>query len=204
MYKTIFKLLLLPTTLLLAACSGESNLPEATATTTPHIKTPTDVPSATPVSRASPTSPMTPSSSPTAIPTPVTPVKTIIEEYDVSLFFSALRRTNLPDQWTDVSPVTLLAPTDNAFRSLDYGTYLCFRTDTAALADAMKRHVILGRYSYDDLLEADVLQTLDGSELTVKVEGDQILIDGAAILEADILSSFGYIHVIDRVLLPEE
>jgi uncharacterized surface protein with fasciclin (FAS1) repeats len=134
----------------------------------------------------------------------VTAIKTIIEEYKVSIFFGAVSRTNLPDQWADVSPVTLLAPTDNAFRSLNYGTYLSFRTDLAALTEAMNHHVIIGSYSKDDLLEADVVQTMDGDELTVTFEDDQILIDGIALQETDIVSSFGLVHIIGQVLLPPD
>jgi uncharacterized surface protein with fasciclin (FAS1) repeats len=127
-----------------------------------------------------------------------------MQEYDVSFFGGSLRRTNLPETWEDVEPITLLAPTNNAFASLDYGTYYSFRTNTAALAEAMMHHVIIGRYSYEDLLEADVLQTMDGGELTVTLEGDQILIDGVKVLETDILSSYGLVHIIGQVLLPPD
>lgn len=46
------------------------------------------------------------------------------------------------------------------------------------------------------------LKTLEGSDSTVTLEGNTVMINGAKIIQADIVASNGIIHVIDKVISP--
>ncbi|MGB9131041.1 MAG: fasciclin domain-containing protein [Methanosarcina sp.] len=46
------------------------------------------------------------------------------------------------------------------------------------------------------------IKTLEGGELTVNVTAKGVQVGGADITEADILTSNGVIHQIDKVLIP--
>ena len=52
-----------------------------------------------------------------------------------------------------------------------------------------------------DLTETDV-ETVEGSD--VKVTTDPITINGANVVQADVMATNGVVHLIDAVLLPED
>lgn len=187
----------------IGACSAANTDSPPTLSPTPsqRIDTPTSVPSATEVVALEPTSTVTPIPSATISSPPVADFQTILENHDISFFVGGLRRTNLPKDWPENDEVTLLAPINEAFFSLPYGTYLTLTNDNAALAEALKHLVVLGHYSLDDLESVEVLETLDGEELPIVIQGDSITIGDAKILDGDIRSPLGIIHVIDSVLL---
>ena len=46
-------------------------------------------------------------------------------------------------------------------------------------------------------------KTVNGQQLTVRVENGKVLVDGATVVKADVRASNGVIHVIDTVVLPK-
>ncbi len=45
-------------------------------------------------------------------------------------------------------------------------------------------------------------KTVNGQELTIKVEGGTVRVNNAKVVKPDVLASNGVIHVIDAVVLP--
>ena len=45
-------------------------------------------------------------------------------------------------------------------------------------------------------------ETLNGQSFKVQLKGDTLMIDDAKVVQADIMTSNGVIHVIDKVLIP--
>ena len=43
----------------------------------------------------------------------------------------------------------------------------------------------------------------NGSEVTIKVDGDKVMVDNAIVTKTDIKCGNGVIHVIDAVILPK-
>ncbi len=103
-------------------------------------------------------------------------------------------------------PLTVFAPTDEAFAKLPKGTVeeLLKPENKDKLASILKYHVIAGKVSLAKALEAGEAATLQGSKITAKFDGGRVLIGPATLLKADIATSNGVIHVIDQVLLPKE
>lgn len=102
-------------------------------------------------------------------------------------------------------PLTILAPTDEAFSKLPAGTVntLLQPENRDQLVAILKNHVISGKVSLAKALEAREAPSLQGSKISFRFEEGRILVGNASLLKADIAASNGVIHVIDQVLLPE-
>ena len=101
-------------------------------------------------------------------------------------------------------PLTLLAPTDEAFAKLPSGTVetLIKPENREQLVAILKNHVIAGRVTLAKAIEAREGVSLQGSKISFKFEDGKVRVGAAALLKADIAASNGVIHVIDQVLFP--
>ncbi len=124
----------------------------------------------------------------------------------------ATHLAGLDDPEINVGPLTLLAPSDDAFNALPpmIRTRLLDPANRAILTDLLLYHAIPGLYPTERLLNARVrnytIQAIDGSEveITKRRKTGEIDIEGAKILRSDVMASDGIIHVIDKVLISEE
>ncbi len=101
-------------------------------------------------------------------------------------------------------PITLFAPTDEAFAALPEGTVadLLKPENKEALASILKLHVVRGRVYSDAAVEAGKATTLAGTEVRISAEDDKVRVGSATVLRANLDASNGVIHVIDSVILP--
>ncbi len=98
---------------------------------------------------------------------------------------------------------TLLAPNNDAFRSLTPAQLADLLANPTELTDLLKNHLIAEELSADDLRAMTSVETAAGNALPIEVDGDTLTIGGAEVLEADRDAGPGVIHVIDTVLLIE-
>jgi uncharacterized surface protein with fasciclin (FAS1) repeats len=103
-------------------------------------------------------------------------------------------------------PLTVFAPTDEAFAKLPEGTVqdLLQPENKAKLVAILKYHVIAGKVTLADALVAGQAETLQGTKLAAVFKDGRVLINSAQLFKADISASNGVIHVIDQVLLPPD
>ncbi len=118
---------------------------------------------------------------------------------------AALGAAGLVDALKGDGPFTVFAPTDEAFAKLPAGTVesLLKPENKEKLAAILKYHVVSGNVLAADVVKVKSAKTLQGSEVTVKVNGDNVMIDGAKVIKTDIKCRNGVIHVIDSVILPK-
>lgn len=123
---------------------------------------------------------------------------------DLSFLSVLLRQSGLDAQLADpdAEPVTLFAPTDDAFDALPADVGARLRTDPELLAQVLTRHVTSGAVR-SSALATGPLTMLDGTVVAV-VAGATITIDDATVTTPDIVTGNGVVHVIDRVLVPPE
>lgn len=102
-------------------------------------------------------------------------------------------------------PFTVFAPTDDAFAKLPPGTVddLLKPENKQKLVAVLTYHVVPGNLMAKDVVGSDKLKSVQGQELTVRVDGSAVRIDGANVIKTDIAASNGVIHVIDSVVLPQ-
>ena len=99
-------------------------------------------------------------------------------------------------------PFTIFAPTDQAFT--DAGIDLA-ALDTvegkAALSDILLYHVVSGNVPSSAVTNCMSATTVNGNPLSFNV-GTDVMVNGATVTLADVGTSNGVIHVIDKVLMP--
>ena len=115
---------------------------------------------------------------------------------------SAVVQAELLETLQGTGPFTLFAPTDQAFA--DAGIDLA-ALDTpegkAALTDILLYHVIAGNVPSSAVTECLTANTVNGSPIAFTV-GDGVMVNDATVTLADVNTSNGVIHVIDKVLTP--
>ena len=102
-------------------------------------------------------------------------------------------------------PITVFAPTDEAFAKLPAGTVetLLKPENKDTLVAVLTYHVVPGRLESGDVLKKKSLGTANGQQASIAMKDGKPKIDGATIVATDIEASNGVIHVIDAVMLPE-
>ena len=117
---------------------------------------------------------------------------------------AALGAADLVDTLKGAGPFTVFAPTDEAFAKLPAGTVeeLLKPENKGKLTAILTYHVVDGNVMAGDVVKLTEAKTLNGMTVKVKVNGDTVMINDAAVTSADIAASNGVIHVIDSVLLP--
>jgi uncharacterized surface protein with fasciclin (FAS1) repeats len=117
---------------------------------------------------------------------------------------AAVSRAGLVDALSANRQFTVFAPTDAAFASLydalGVGGVGDIPPDT--LRAVLLHHVSPGERLSGDVLDAARIRTLNRDFVVPSLEGGSAWIDNARILAADVDTSNGVIHVIDRVLVP--
>ena len=101
-------------------------------------------------------------------------------------------------------PFTVFAPTDQAFTDAGIDLAALDTPDgVAALSEILLSHVVAGSVAAADVSNCMTAETVSGHTLAFAV-GDTVGVNGATVTTADVLTSNGIIHVIDKVLSPTE
>ncbi|MGK7909922.1 MAG: fasciclin domain-containing protein [Synechococcus sp.] len=116
---------------------------------------------------------------------------------------AAIEAADLVDILNGSDVFTVFAPTDEAFAALPEGTLdtLLQPENKEQLVQILTYHVVSGSVMSGDLEEGTVT-SVEGSELAVEIDGSDVAIGEAKVIQADIEASNGVIHAIDQVLLP--
>ena len=117
---------------------------------------------------------------------------------------SAVVQAELLETLQGTGPFTLFAPTDQAFA--DAGIDLA-ALDTpegkAALSDILLYHVVAGSVPSSAVTECMSADAVNGQPLAFTVNGG-VMVNDATVTLADVSTSNGIIHVIDKVLTPTD
>jgi transforming growth factor-beta-induced protein len=126
-----------------------------------------------------------------------------VEDGRFTTLVAAVEAAGLVDALKGEGPLTVFAPTDDAFAALPEGTIEALLADIPALTDILLYHVVEGKVMAADVLALSSAQTLQGQYVDIAVEDGKVMVDAAEVIITDIEASNGVIHVIDAVILPE-
>jgi uncharacterized surface protein with fasciclin (FAS1) repeats len=138
------------------------------------------------------------------------PSKNIVENAagsaDHTTLVTAVKAAGLAETLSGVGPFTVFAPTNAAFDKLPKGTVetLVKPESKAKLTGILTYHVVAGAVKAADLKDGQKVKTLQGEELTVSIKDGKVMINGATVTTADVISSNGVTHVVDAVLMPKK
>ena len=119
-------------------------------------------------------------------------------------FGKAIEKAELGDMLRGPGPFTIFAPTDAAFEKMPPGTleHLFKPENKEELAGVLNYHVLKGQKSSEDIGKWKSARMVQGQSAPITLTGGKVRIDGANVTIADIASSNGVIHGIDKVNLP--
>ena len=117
---------------------------------------------------------------------------------------AAVQAAELVDALKGEGPLTVFAPTDEAFAALPEGTVesLLLPENKELLTSILLYHVVAGAVMAADVVELDSAATLNGASVSISVGDSGVMINNANVVQADVAASNGVIHIIDAVLLP--
>lgn len=133
-------------------------------------------------------------------------VETAVGAGKFNTLVAAVKAAGLVDALSGEGPLTVFAPTDEAFAKLPKGTVdsLLLPENKDKLVAVLTYHVVAGNYPAAKVVKADALKSLQGQAITVKVTDAGVTVDKAKVIATDVFCSNGVIHIIDSVILPKE
>jgi uncharacterized surface protein with fasciclin (FAS1) repeats len=117
---------------------------------------------------------------------------------------AAVQAAGLVDALKGDGPLTVFAPTDEAFAALPEGTLdsLLKPENVEQLKAILLYHVVSGKVMSSDLKGTVNAETLQGDSVEIVASSSGVTVNGANVVSADVAASNGVIHVIDAVILP--
>jgi uncharacterized surface protein with fasciclin (FAS1) repeats len=127
----------------------------------------------------------------------------IAHSADHTILETAIIEAELEDALRGHDPLTVFAPTDDAFAALPDGALDALLIEpTGVLADILLYHVVAGETLSSALSDGQVITTLNGQSVTVTISHGDVFINDAQVTVADQTADNGVVHVIDAVLMP--
>lgn len=119
-------------------------------------------------------------------------------------FGIAVEKAGLSEKLRGPGPFTIFAPTDEAFKQLPAGRMdTLFKPENKEeLTSLVNYHVVSGRKSAEEIGKWENAKTVGGQSAPILMKEGKVSIDGAQVTSADIASSNGVIHGIDKVNMP--
>ena len=131
-------------------------------------------------------------------------VDTAVAAGSFETLVKAVAAADLVDVLKGEGPFTVFAPVDAAFKALPEGTIevLLKPENKSKLAGILTYHVLSGKVMSSDILGKKLDVTMvNGSTAEIDAT-DGVKIASANVIQADIETSNGVIHIIDAVILP--
>ena len=128
-------------------------------------------------------------------------VDTAVAADEFNTLVTAVKEAGLVDTLKGDGPFTVFAPTDAAFAALPEGTLESLLADKQKLADVLTYHVVAGKVTAADVAGLSQATSVQGGTIDISTTNG-VQVDGANVVQTDIMASNGVIHVIDKVILP--
>lgn len=131
-------------------------------------------------------------------------VDTAVKAGSFNTLVAAVTAADLVDTLKSEGPFTVFAPTDEAFAKLPEGTVenLLKPENKEKLQAVLLYHVVPGKVTAAEVVKLSSAKTANDMDLAIMVDGSSVKVNEALVVQTDIMTSNGVIHVIDTVLIP--
>lgn len=122
-----------------------------------------------------------------------------------TILLQAVKSTGLGEILSAPGPITIFAPTDDAFAKLPPDTLkdLLKPESKEKLRKILSYHIVDGKATSRDFLGKRLgAATIEGGSVLIDATKG-VTIDNAKLIKADIIGDNGFIHVIDAVMMPK-
>lgn len=130
-------------------------------------------------------------------------VQTAVANDNFSTLVTAVQSADLVEALSGEGPFTVFAPTNDAFAEIPEATLaaLLMEENKGQLQGVLTYHVVPGKVLASDLQDGQVVETLNGETIQISL-ADGAKVNNIEIIETDIKTKNGVIHVINGVLIP--
>jgi len=130
-----------------------------------------------------------------------------VEAGGFKTFVAAVRAAGLVKTLKGKGPFTILVPDDDAFAKLPAGTVDGLLKNVPKLRAVLMYHILPGKLTVDEIGQMKTAKTVQGQEVKIAAPHwwtlhFNPLINDAHMINADIMTDNGMIHVLSRVLMP--
>ena len=131
------------------------------------------------------------------------PYPSLMTQPEISRFGQLVQQAGLTQFFQAPGPFTLFAPSNAAIEKMDQAKLqeLQQPEHSDELIDFINYHVVMGKYP-SNTLKSRAYRTVNGKNIDVVVNGEEIRVNGAKVLKVDIQGPNGVAYVIDQVLMP--
>jgi len=130
-----------------------------------------------------------------------TSVEVALTEGSLSALYGAVKKVNALSLIESLSNVTIFAPNNAAFARV--GSIFSNISDDV-LANVLTYHVVVGQHPYySTSLSNTSIPAVNGGRLQITVVGGSVFVNGAKVVQPNILVAGGVVHVIDQILNPQ-
>ena len=129
-------------------------------------------------------------------------VDTAVSAGSFTTLVTALKKAGLVETLKGEGPFTVFAPNDEAFAKIPSDQLNALLADKEKLTAVLLYHVVPGKVMAADVAGMTSAKTVQGQEIRIDTS-DGVKVDGAKVIQTDIVASNGVIHVIDTVLMPK-
>lgn len=134
-------------------------------------------------------------------PAPAPLTDTLGRDASLSTFNRLVAEAGLQDILRGPGPLTVFAPSDEAFKEVPAKTMAALAQDKSQMKALLSYHIVSGKLMASDV-QTGTAKSLQGATLATSRTGTFVGIEDALVQRADITATNGVAHVIDRVLTP--
>ena len=128
----------------------------------------------------------------------------IIENSRLTKLSEYLNASDLKEEILALEDITVFAPLDDAFAALSAKTYYGYlkEDNKNKLRNLLNFHFVEGKFYTENITDSIKKVSLNGLDIEIKKVNGILYFNGAEVVESDIPFRNGYIHLINRVLIP--
>ena len=129
----------------------------------------------------------------------------IIENSRLTKLSEYLDASDLKEEILALEDITVFAPLDDAFAALSAKTYYGYLKEDNKnnLRNLLNFHFVEGKFYTENITDSIKKVSLNGLDIEIKKVNGILYFNGAEVVESDIPFRNGYIHLINRVLIPK-
>jgi transforming growth factor-beta-induced protein len=136
----------------------------------------------------------------------ISPTQDVMQVADatsnLSTLVAAIDAASLRATLAGSGPFTVFAPTNDAFAAVDADVLTFLLATPAELSKVLTYHVVSGKVMSTDLSSGPVNTLNTGQSVTVDLSSG-VKINDASVTTADVETTNGVVHIIDKVMIPE-
>lgn len=121
---------------------------------------------------------------------------------ELGTFSRLVKQAGLQATLEASGPVTVFAPSDDAFKAVAPATLDKLSRDPEFLKSVLSYHIVPGLLKSAEIDGSKTVTSAGGAKLTVSKAGDFVTVDEGLVTSADIAAGNGLVHIVDSVLIP--